>query len=136
LNTGAGTLLLGSNVKSKDPRWPSNRSNDLVVGITEDNRLVYSTAVVDRGAIGYEQVAFVEYQSGDPDWLRSGARFGAAQASDGGALTEMRLAGLVTRGWQFSAGSPHLQPPESYPATDTPFEAWYENHCASILTMA
>jgi hypothetical protein len=49
------------------------------------------------------------------------ARIGAAAASDDGALTEMRIAGMVTRGWQFANGSPRLQPPESYPATDTPY---------------
>jgi hypothetical protein len=132
LNTGDGTLVFADNVKTMDPRWPFNRCNDLVVGITEHDRLVYSTAHVDRGSICYEQVAFVEYQSGEPDWLRIGARIGAAAASDDGALTEMRTAGMVTRGWQFSAGSPHPQPPDSYPATDTPYEAWYDNYCAAI----
>jgi len=82
--------------------------------------------------ICYEQLAFVEYQSGDPSIIQTRARFAAAAASSHVFLQNSRLAGLVTRGWQFSVANDQVNPPEAYPATDTPYDTQYVDYCAAI----
>jgi hypothetical protein len=128
------TLQFADNGKTLDPRWFSRAQDDITVWADENTLLLYSTASVDRALIRHEQVAFIEYQpsEGDPHWIGRIAKFAAAPASDTNRLTSLRLAGYVTRGWQFDEGSPQLQPPENYLATDTPSEPWYTAYCISI----
>jgi hypothetical protein len=129
-------LQFTANAKTSDPRWLSNAQQDVCVFADQDSLLLYSTRAASRALIRYEQLAFIEYQPDlpDPQWLLGNTRIAAAPASEAAVLTDLRLAGFLTRGYQFDSGSPHLQPPECYLATDTPFEAWYTTYCSNIGT--
>lgn len=137
LDEAAWMLSFSSNAKTQDPRWSSDRAGFISVQRTPDMTLVYSSHTVDRSPICYEQLAFIEYQISDPSWMSLGGRFAAAPA-DGSDdfLMQMRLAGYMTRGWQFKQSSPKFQPPECYAATDNPCEQWYIDYCSQIGVIA
>jgi hypothetical protein len=132
LDPKTSSLWKSGNATTSDPRWTINQAGVVNVQVSDDNVLVYSTNVVDRSPICYEQLAFTEYQDGDSALLQSHAIFVAASASSSDFLENQRLAGWVARGWQFSQNSPRLTPPESYPATDTPNASWYTDYCKSV----
>ena len=132
LETATSTVTFADNSKTSDPLWTISHAPGISVETGTGAVLLYTTPKVEKGAICYEQLAFAEYQSGDPGTLHTGARFAAAPASAHGFLADSLRAGLMTRGWQFSVSSDQLTPPESFPATDTPYDPVYENYCLSI----
>jgi hypothetical protein len=132
LDPVASSLAFTANGMTTDPRWNSSVADAIAVQTMADDVLVYSSSVVDRSPISYEPIAFVEYQEDDDAALAGGARFAAADAGSEAFLVNARLAGLITRAWQFSQASPRSTPPPQYPATDDPFSAWYAAYCQSI----
>lgn len=72
----------------------------------------------------------IEEQRGDP--LQSFAC--AASAADMGWLLSVRAERTcLTRAWQFDEQHSHMPPP-TWPATDTPYDAWYANAFAGVAT--
>jgi hypothetical protein len=133
LKTAGAVLTLTANKQTNDPRWNSARSGSVSVESGADHLLAYRTPSAGLEPIRYEPVIFIDYQMGDPIWVRQQSRFAAAPA-DGSTdfLLDARRSGMVTRGWQFKDTSPRLSPPENYLATDFPFDPWYQSYCASI----
>ncbi len=96
--------------------------------------LRYRTGRRADARIRYAQAAFVESQPGDAGWLAAdGLRFFAAAAGVGGAeAAARRRRGWVVRLWGFARPEHDVDPPVSFPATDTPFEAWYLDHADRV----
>ena len=143
LNPANATLTFTGNEETNVPRFPTTESGEVslyslnsgIYGDYSDGILVY-TGQINRALICYEQVAFVEYQDDDPDLIQRQARFAAADADGDEFLLGARLAGLVTRRWEFSQNSPELLPPNAYPATDDPYSSWYNAYCMKINTVS
>lgn len=75
------------------------------------------------------QVAFVERQTSEDTTAFLDPLFYGAPATDRVALTQARGAGLVTRGWGFAeTNRAPAAPFENMPATDNPFEQWYQGY--------
>jgi len=80
--------------------------------------------------IRYEQVAFMELQSGyNAQLLQWSARFYAVESGNGEAAAEWADEGWITRVWSFSESDLADAIP-SFPATDTPFDDWYQTLCS------
>ncbi|MCK2213761.1 hypothetical protein MF672_008165 [Actinomadura sp. ATCC 31491] len=77
--------------------------------------------------IRYPQVAFTEFQQGDSAELQQGALFYAAPATQSAFITAARRAGRLVRGWDFDSAGDATDPPANYPATNHPYDAWYQN---------
>jgi hypothetical protein len=101
-------------------------------GSTPAQTLRYSTGVVSGDRISYRQTAFDEYQDGDSAELKQGALFYAAPATHSSFITAARQAGQVVRGWDFDSASLATNPLANYPATNHPWDAWYQ----SLLSQA
>lgn len=84
--------------------------------------------------VRFRQVAFVELQKGDDAVAIGGdALFFAANADRRADIAEARNRGLAARGWAFNEDdrtAPPSPPQENAPATDCPFEEWYEDYMA------
>ena len=126
------TLGFNFNTQTTDPRWTAAIARPLAVQTIADNVLVYSSNVIERSPICYEQLAFVEYQADDDLVLGRGVRFTAADAGDETFLVNSRLSGRVTRAWQFLKPHLNMTPPPNCPATDEPFSDWYTTYCQQI----
>ncbi|MFI6290784.1 hypothetical protein ACIBEJ_04325 [Nonomuraea sp. NPDC050790] len=77
--------------------------------------------------IRFQQTAFTEFQQGNSAELQQDALFYAAPASASGFITASRQAGRLVRGWGFNSTGNATTPLASYPATDHPGAAWYED---------
>ncbi|WP_103343966.1 hypothetical protein [Amycolatopsis sp. CA-126428] len=77
--------------------------------------------------IRYRQVAFDEFQQGDSAELQQGALFYGAPATESAFITSARQAGKLVRGWDFDSVSQATTPLANYPATNHPYDAWYQN---------
>jgi hypothetical protein len=77
--------------------------------------------------IRYRQVAFDEFQQGDSADLQQGALFYGAPATESAFITAARRSGKLVRGWDFDSASEATTPLANYPATNHPYDAWYQN---------
>ncbi|MCA9581245.1 MAG: hypothetical protein KC416_05585 [Myxococcales bacterium] len=78
---------------------------------------------------GGDGTLVVEYQGGDPETLEG--PFRAVTAVDGETLAQWAEEGAVTRAWALNDPVYLEAAPITYPATDTPYEDWYEEHCVA-----
>ncbi|MBE1495209.1 hypothetical protein H4696_002309 [Amycolatopsis lexingtonensis] len=101
-------------------------------GPTPSNTLRADTASVAGDRIRYRQVAFDEFQKGDSAELQQGALFYGAPATESAFITSARQSGKLVRGWDFDSASEATTPLANYPATNHPYDAWYQ----SLLTGA
>jgi hypothetical protein len=141
LNTANATVAWTNNTATSDPRYPTSTAaaggHGVQVytqadGATPAQTLRDTTDQISGQRIAYRQAAFVEYQDGDSAELRQGALFYGAPATDSSFITSARNNGFLARGWQFDSASDATSPLASYPATDYPWQAWYQ----SLLTQS
>ncbi len=103
-----------------------------VDGAAPADTLRYDTDRVGARRVQYEQLMFVEFQRGDDAEVREGARFYAANASPrdafGAFYAAETRAGRLFRAWQ-TTGENLSRPVVSFPASDTPYAAWYDALC-------
>jgi hypothetical protein len=145
LNTEVGTVSWRDNAETSDARY------DKTTAVTMDNNgvhvytgadgptpaetLRYDTVTVTGDRIRYQQTAFVEYQNGDSTELRQDALFWAAKASDEDEFEEFtalaREHGALARGWDFDSSAYLTSPMANYPATNKPWDGWYQEHMAA-----
>ncbi|KAH7096437.1 PLC-like phosphodiesterase [Auriculariales sp. MPI-PUGE-AT-0066] len=126
LNTAAMTVTWTGNAKTSDPFYTKTESNGVTVYKDSSSKLVYSSGSFVGKRIAYEQVAFVEFQSGNSAELQDGAIFYAATASDKSFITNARNSGKLVRGWDFDNSTLATTPLANYPATNHPYDSWYE----------
>ncbi|MFD1538329.1 hypothetical protein [Nonomuraea guangzhouensis] len=136
LNAGAGTVAWSGNAKTSDARYDKTTSTSGTSrvrvwtgadGPTSAQTLRVDTDRVTGDRIRYQQVAFDEFQQGDSAELQQGALFYAAPAGESSFITAARQAGRVVRGWDFDSASDATSPSANYPATNRPYETWYQN---------
>ena len=133
----AGTAVSWSgNAKTSDARYAkdtaANGTRRVRVwtgtdGSTPSNTLRVDTPSVTGDRIRYRQVAFDEFQKGDSAELQQGALFYGAPATESAFITSARQSGKLVRGWDFDSAGDATTPLASYPATNHPYDAWYQN---------
>jgi hypothetical protein len=135
LNTTSSTLAWSGNAKTSDALYDKTTSasgtDSITVytgadGPTPAQTLRYSTDRITGDRIRYQQTAFDEYQDGDSAELQQGALFYGAPATDSSFITAARQSGHLVRGWDFDSASLATSPLADYPATNTPYAAWYQ----------
>jgi hypothetical protein len=136
LDTGGSTVAWSGNAKTSDARYDktvSVRGSSRVSvwtgadGATSAQTLRYSTGPVAADRIRYQQTAFDEYQDGDSAELQQGALFYAAPATSTSFITSARQAGHIVRGWDFDDAGRATNPLANYPATNHPWDGWYQS---------
>ncbi|MEU6720830.1 hypothetical protein ABZ897_56045 [Nonomuraea sp. NPDC046802] len=136
LNTGASTVSWSGNATTSDARFDKTTSrrgtSSVRVWTGADGPTPARTLRVDTdrftGArIRYPQVAFDEFQKGDSAELQQGALFYAAPANESDFITSARRSGRLVRGWDFDRADLATTPLANYPATNHPYNAWYDN---------
>ncbi|MFI5613649.1 hypothetical protein [Amycolatopsis sp. NPDC051903] len=136
LDSSGTTVAWTGNAKTSDPLYPKatgiSGSRRVTVstgadGATPAQTLRYATDRVSGGRIQYPQVAFDEYQQGDPAELQQGALFYGAPATESAFIIAARNAGKLVRGWDFDSASLVTNPPANYAATNHPWDTWYQN---------
>ncbi|MFC4118900.1 hypothetical protein [Nonomuraea zeae] len=141
LNAGAATVTWSGNAKTSDARYDKATSVSGTArvhvwngadGPTPARTLRVDTDRVAGARISYPQIAFDEFQQGDSAELQQGALFYAAPAGESSFITAARQAGRLARGWDFDSAGNATSPLASYPATNHPYDAWYQN----LLTQA
>ncbi|MEU4251689.1 hypothetical protein AB0F15_30165 [Amycolatopsis sp. NPDC026612] len=95
-------------------------------GPTPAQTLRADTDRVAGARIRYRQVAFDEFQQGDSAELQQGALFYGAPATESAFITSARQSGKLVRGWDFDSASRATTPLANYPATNHPYDAWYQ----------
>jgi hypothetical protein len=130
------TVSWTGNAKTSDARFPSatatSGSRRVTVwagadGPTSAQTLRVDTDRVAGDRIRYPQVAFDEFQQGDSAELQQGALFYGAPATESAFITAARNSGKLVRGWDFDSASQATTPLANYPATNHPYDAWYQN---------
>ncbi|WP_214409230.1 hypothetical protein [Sphaerisporangium fuscum] len=136
LNTGTSTVSWSGNARTSDARFDKSTSargaSSVRVWTGADGPTPAQTLRVDTDRfagdrIRYRQVAFDEFQKGDSAELQQGALFYAAPATESAFITAARRSGRLVRGWDFDSADLATSPPVGYPATNHPYDAWYEN---------
>lgn len=135
---GGSTVSWSGNAKTSDSRYDKTTSGGVLVwtgadGATPAQTLRYSTPKVTGARIQYPQTAFDEYQDGDSAELQQGAVFYAAAATDSSFLVAARKAGHVVRGWDFDSAGLATDPLVNYPATNHPWDSWYQSLTAQAV---
>lgn len=137
----ADSVTWSGNAKTSEPRFPTTTATaggrTITVSTGADNgspgnTLRYATGAA-AGRIAYPQTAFDEFQQGDSAELQHGALFWAAPASESAFITDARKAGHVVRGWDFDSASLATDPLANYPATNHPYDAWYQSLTANAV---
>ncbi|MBU1675492.1 phosphatidylinositol-specific phospholipase C domain-containing protein [bacterium] len=84
----------------------------------------------------YAPLMFMEQQRGDDDWMTAlGPHFAAAPAGRNAWARDRLAEGRIVRFWKF--GRAHVSgAPVSFPATDTPHEAWYQAYAKTRGALA
>jgi hypothetical protein len=130
------TVSWTGNATTSDPRYnktfAANGARSVAVftaadGATPASTLRYTTPSVSGDRIRYPQRAFGEFQAGEGAELQQGAMFWAATATDKSFIGSARQAGHIVRGWDFDSASDATSPLANYPATNHPWDAWYQN---------
>ncbi|MET7327126.1 phosphatidylinositol-specific phospholipase C domain-containing protein [Nonomuraea sp. NPDC005650] len=136
LDAGAMTVSWSGNAKTSDARFDKTTSasgtSQVRVWTGADGPTPSQTLRVDTDRrtgdrISYPQVAFDEFQQGDSAELQEGALFYAAPASQSSFITAARQAGRLVRGWDFDSTGDATSPLANYPATNHPYDTWYQN---------
>ncbi|EJD50501.1 hypothetical protein AURDEDRAFT_150206 [Auricularia subglabra TFB-10046 SS5] len=127
LNAAASSVSWTGNAKTGDAQFAKSESDGIKVYKDGAGKLVTSAGQVVGRRIAYEQIFFVEFQAGNSAELQDGALFYAAVATNSGFLTDARKAGKVVRGWDFDSASRATNPLSNYPATNHPYDAWYDS---------
>ncbi|MET8336868.1 hypothetical protein ABZV14_19870 [Streptosporangium canum] len=136
LDTGTSAVSWRGNAKTSDARFDKTTSirgtSSVHVWTGADGPTPARTLRVDTdrftgGRIRYRQIAFDEFQKGDSAELQQGALFYAAPATESAFITSARQAGRLVRGWDFDTAAMATTPPANHPATNHPYDAWYEN---------
>ncbi|MEV4249738.1 hypothetical protein AB0J63_40785 [Streptosporangium canum] len=136
LDTGTSTVSWSGNAKTSDARFDKTTSirstSSVHVWTGADGPTPAQTLRVDTDRftgdrIRYQQIAFDEFQKGDGPELQQGALFYAAPATESAFITSARQSGRLVRGWDFDTAGMATTPPANYPATNHPYDAWYEN---------
>jgi hypothetical protein len=142
LNTGTSAVTWSGNAKTADARYDKalavRGASRVSVstgadGATPAQTLRYSTDRVSGDRVRYQATAFDEYQEGDSAELKQGALFYAAPASSKAFITSSRQAGRIVRGWDFDSTGNATNPLASYPATNHPYDAWYQSLLAQAV---
>ena len=130
------TVSWTGNTKTSDARFPTatatSGSRRVTVwtgadGPTSAQTLRVDTDRVAGDRIRYPQVAFDEFQKGDSAELQQGALFYGAPATESAFITAARNSGKLVRGWDFDSAGQATTPLANYPATNHPYDAWYQN---------
>ncbi|HUR01856.1 MAG TPA: hypothetical protein VM347_04900 [Nonomuraea sp.] len=136
LNAAAMTVSWSGNAKTSDARYDKTTSTSGTSrvhvwngadGPTSSQTLRVDTDRFTGDRIRYQQLAFDEFQQGDSAELQQGALFYAAPAGESSFITAARQAGRLVRGWDFDSASDATTPPANYPATNHPYDTWYQN---------
>lgn len=129
------TVSWTGNAKTSDPRFAKATATSGTArvrvwtgadGPTPAQTLRVDTDRVAGDRIRYRQVAFDEFQKGDSAELQQGALFYGAPATESAFITSARQAGKLVRGWDFDSASEATTPLANYPATNHPYDAWYQ----------
>jgi hypothetical protein len=130
------TVSWTGNAKTSDARFPTATATvggrRVTVwtgadGPTPAQTLRADTDHVPGERIRTRQVAFAEYQKGDSAELQQGALFYGAPSTEPAFLTSARQSGKPVRGWDFDSAGQATTPLANYPATNHPYDAWYED---------
>ncbi|MFF4620560.1 PI-PLC domain-containing protein [Nonomuraea jabiensis] len=136
LDAGAMSVSWSGNAKTSDARYDKTTSaggtSRVHVWTGADGPTPSQTLRVDTDRytgdrIRYQQVAFDEFQQGDSAELQQGALFYAAPATQSSFITAARQAGRIVRGWDFDSAGDATSPLANYPATNHPYDTWYED---------
>ncbi|SFW80869.1 hypothetical protein [Amycolatopsis australiensis] len=129
------TVSWSGNAKTSDARFATDTATaagrlvDVWTGAdgpTPSNTLRVDTDRVAGDRIRYRQVAFDEFQQGDSAELQQGALFYGAPATESSFITAARQSGKLVRGWDFDSSGDATTPLANYPATNHPYDAWYQ----------
>ncbi|MFD9950675.1 hypothetical protein ACFWYW_43770 [Nonomuraea sp. NPDC059023] len=135
-DAAARSVAWSANARTSDPRYDKSTSVSgsarVRVWTGADGPTPAQTLRVDTdrhtGArIRYQQTAFIEFQQGNSAELQQDALFYAAPASASSFMISSRQAGRLVRGWGFNSAGNATTPLASYPATDHPDAAWYQD---------
>lgn len=128
VNTGstAGSIAWSGNAKTSDAAFDKAQSSGIAVLKDSGGKLAYSAGQIVGKRIAYEQVFFVEFQAGNSAELQDGAIFYADTATDKSFITSARNSGKVVRGWDFDSASDATTPLANYPASNHPYDSWYD----------
>jgi hypothetical protein len=136
LNTDSSTVAWAGNAKTSAPRYDKTSSTNSTSrvwvwtgadGATPAQTLRYSTGAVSDDRIRYQQLAFVEAQEKDSAELQQVAQFYGAPSKDMSFITSQRKLGHIVRGWDFDKASQATAPLTTFPATNHPWAAWYQD---------
>lgn len=129
------TVAWSGNAKTSDARFPiataTGGGRTVTVRTAADGPTPAQTLRADTPAatgdrIRYRQVAFDEFQKGDSAELQDGALFYGAPATESAFITAARQSGKLVRGWDFDSAGDATTPLASYPASNHPYDAWYD----------
>ncbi|MFI7152150.1 hypothetical protein ACIBO2_45150 [Nonomuraea sp. NPDC050022] len=136
LNASAATVSWSGNAKTSDARYDATTSTSGssrvhvwtgADGPTPAQTLRLDTDRVAGERIRYQQTAFDEFQKGDSAELQQGALFYAATAGESSFITAARQAGRLVRGWDFDSEDDATDPLANYPASNHPYDTWYQD---------
>jgi hypothetical protein len=124
----------GSTVKPNPGEVQVKTAKD---GSSPEDTLLYLIRDGEPQRVRLPQLAFIEYQRGNPEALANdNLQFFACSFKFLPWGLEWRKKGKIVRLWQVTELSDDLKnapiPPANFPATDTPYEAWYEAYCKQI----
>lgn len=130
------TVAWSGNAKTSDARYDKTTSTSGTSrvhvwtgadGPTPSQTLRVDTDRVAGDRIRYPQTAFDEFQQGNSAELQQDALFYAAPAGESGFITSARQAGRLVRGWDFDSAGDATDPLANYPATNHPYDSWYQD---------
>ncbi|WP_250572866.1 hypothetical protein [Nonomuraea sediminis] len=136
LDAGAMTVSWSGNARTSDARYDKTTSTSGTSrvhvwngadGQTPVQTLRLDTDRVNADRIRYQQTAFDEFQQGDSAELKQGALFYAAPSTESSFITAARQAGRLVRGWDFDSEDDATDPSANYPATNHPYDTWYQD---------
>jgi len=136
LDTAASAVSWSGNARTSDARFDKATSVRGAASVrvwtgadgpTPAQTLRVDTDRVAGDRIRYEQIAFDEFQRGDSAELQQGALFYGAPATESAFIIASRQSGRLARGWNFDSATMATTPLASYPATDHPYAAWYDD---------
>jgi len=99
-------------------------------GAGDEDTLLYRTGGAGIERIRYTQLAFIDFFEGEDEILSEASPFMVFEHGDADDAADWRDSGGIARIWSFGESdiSGGLTPPQ-FPATDTPFAAWYTDWC-------
>jgi len=132
---GTGSVFWSSPKPTDRPLYDmtSAVAGERRVSVRSDDTLLRYDTGSHQGLVGYEQALFVEYQRGNDDVLAD-TWFYACSKNYLSWGQEKCAAGKLVRIWGFGKDQAKL-PRVSFPATDWPYEDWYQRYCDSIGTI-